>query len=436
MEKTKYIAILSVLIVIIIIISLLELHPKVIPVKENNTFISFSGYTILPPNVNSFGLNYSNVTVSVIVNGSITTLVSNETGYINVSSNVNSSKVLAGFYIPTGSTIKNITLYVKNIYIQVNGSFMPLGLISKVKSTTNFSVTTHNITTTGIKAVIPRLVFNLSKNRTNKTNSVILFTAFSLLPVYKGNYFSIFTFPSTRYLIYNNLSLSSNTTGSLNPLPNSAVKYFYKDLKSIEIENLTSYSVGNKTIIDIYVKNTRNYPIILRSLMLYSKEPFLHSNIKTPKIILGKNITDANVSSSYLKRFEDSLINNSLAGFRNMEESLINSTDNTRMIGFIINRNSSISLADAYYNFSAFNNIGYELMPNQTAELSFKGNLTIGLFEDIFIDPNNGNGITSSELSMQNSSTQYLIVKLPSLDDYNVLIYGNNISYTSYSSYK
>ena len=335
MEKTKYIAILSVLIVIIIIISLLELHPKVIPVKENNTFISFSGYTILPPNVNSFGLNYSNVTVSVIVNGSITTLVSNETGYINVSSNVNSSKVLAGFYIPTGSTIKNITLYVKNIYIQVNGSFMPLGLISKVKSTTNFSVTTHNITTTGIKAVIPRLVFNLSKNRTNKTNSVILFTAFSLLPVYKGNYFSIFTFPSTRYLIYNNLSLSSNTTGSLNPLPNSAVKYFYKDLKSIEIENLTSYSVGNKTIIDIYVKNTRNYPIILRSLMLYSKEPFLHSNIKTPKIILGKNITDANVSSSYLKRFEDSLINNSLAAFRNMEESLINSTDNTRMIGFI-----------------------------------------------------------------------------------------------------
>ena len=431
MGKTKYVAILAVFIIIIIVI-LLAVHPKTIPVKENNTFVSFSGYTSLPPNVNSFDLNYSNITMSVIVNGSTTILSSNQTGYINVSGNVNSSKVLAGFYIPPGSTIENITLYVKDIYIHVNGSLIPLGLISKLQSTTNFSITTHNITTTGIKAVIPRLVFNLSKNRTNKTNSIVLFTAFSLLPVYNGNYFSIFTFPSTRYLIYNNLSMSSRNIGSLNPLQNSSIQYFYKNLKSIAIQNLTSYSIGNKTIIEIYVKNTGNNPIILRSLTLYSKEPFITSNVTTPKIILGKNITDANLSSTYLTRFEDSLINNSLAVFRHMQESLINSTNKTRIIGFIINRNASISLAGTFYNFSTFNNIGYELMPNQTAKLLFNSSLKIGLFEDIFIDPNNGNGITSSELSMQNSSAQYLVVKLPTFDDYNVLIYGNNVAYTSY----
>ena len=162
MEKTKYVAILAVFIIIIILI-LLAVHPKTIPVKENNTFVSFSGYTSLPPNVNSFDLNYSNITMSIIVNGSTTILSSNQNGYINVSGDLNSSKVLAGFYIPPGSTIENITLYVKAIYINVNGSLIPLGLISKAQSTTNFSIRTHNITTTGIKAVIPRLVFNLSK---------------------------------------------------------------------------------------------------------------------------------------------------------------------------------------------------------------------------------------------------------------------------------
>ena len=226
--------------------------------------------------------------------------------------------------------------------------------------------------------------------------------------------------------------MSSRNIGSLNHLQNSSIQYFYKNLRSISIQNLTSYSVGNKTIIEIYVKNTGNNPIILRSLTLYSKEPFMPSNITTPKIILGKNITDANFSSSYLTRFEDSLINNSLDIFRHMRESLINSTNKTRIIGFIITKNASLSLADTFYNFSTFNNIGYELMPNQTAKLLFNSSLKIGLFEDIFIDPNNGNGITSSELSMQNSSAQYLVVKLPPLDDYNVFIYGNNVAYTSY----
>lgn len=430
MRKISYI-VSFLIIILIIVLAFFIMHPKIVPIKENNTFISFSAYTKLPTNVDSFILNYSNLTVSAILNGSITTLVSNQSGYINVSDNLNSSKVLAGFYIPPGSTIKNVTLYLRDLYIRVNGSLIPVGLISKLKSIANFSVTIHNLTITGIKAISPRLSFNLSKNKVNSTNSIILFTAFSLLPIYNSNYFSLFTFPSTRYLIYNNISNSK--LGSFNSLPESAIKYFYGNSKSVRIENVTSYSVGNKTSIDVYVKNFGNNPVILRSLMLYSKEPFITPNIITPKVILGKNITDANVSYSYLTRFENYLINNSLAAFRGMEYSLINSSSKVRLLGFVINRNASMSLANKFYNFSSFNNTGYKLMQNQTAELSFEGNLTIGLFEDIFIDPNNGNGITSNELSMQKDSAQYFTLKLPSLDSYDIFLYGNNISYTAYS---